>query len=82
MNTERRDRRDVTGRKSQSCAVISGVRRCHDNRESADAAPVPPQADAADNFEIQEPRPDEAAQGGAKEFGNNAFANLEFTPRQ
>jgi len=54
-------------------------------RESADAAPAPPQADAADaadNFEIQEPRPDETAQGGAREFGNNAFANLEFTPRQ
>lgn len=60
------------------------AKRGKNPRETGDAVPAPPrvQPDAAVKFETPEPRPAEAEPDGAGEFGNNAFANLEFVPRE
>jgi translation initiation factor IF-3 len=51
-----------------------------DGREAGYVAPA--QAEAPNHARAKERQPTEAASSGGQEFGNNAFANLEFKPRQ
>ena len=51
-----------------------------DGREAGDVAPA--QAEAPNHARAKDRQPTDAASSGGQEFGNNAFANLEFKPRQ
>jgi len=42
----------------------------------------PPPAEAPNHAQANERQPVEAMSGGSKEFGSDAFANLEFKPRE
>jgi len=52
-----------------------------DNHAALAPLPAPAPAEAANNSHPREQRPAEAALDGSKEFGNHAFASLEFKPR-
>jgi translation initiation factor IF-3 len=52
------------------------------NHAAPAPAPAPTPAEVANNSHHREERPAEAVSVGSTEFGNNAFASLEFKPRQ
>jgi len=59
------------------------AKRGKNPRENGDeGTPAPSEPANASAPSAKEPRQVETAQSGAKGFGNNAFANLDFKPRQ